>query len=148
MEEALNNLKSLADSTIWGRQSVIEVRNLVQDGEVTSQIICEFVMALGFEAEADTWVPISREEARFTLNHVLSYTLAFGTRVLASDQASGLVDQFFSFFGLDVQCWRNCSEFPGGNGWSWSPISSWTFDIGCVLADSARIGMFWILEED
>jgi len=95
---------------------------------------------------------ITREEAQALLSGVVDRDLAYRARRLSPVSGARAAAAFLALFpGPDTRFFTNGElglahnlDKTGG----WSPLTGATFDTGVVAIDGARLGVFWVEDEN
>jgi hypothetical protein len=95
---------------------------------------------------------ISREQAREVIAALIECDLAYHAPRRSKAAASSLASTFLAMFpGADARFFTNGElglEHVAGRSGAWAPLTNATFDTGVVAIDGARMGVFWVEDED
>ncbi|MCB0046666.1 MAG: hypothetical protein KDD92_14685 [Caldilineaceae bacterium] len=122
-------------------------------------LICvnKYVVSIGFISIGNSWIEISRDDARKTLQYLLKYDIAYSLPIRNDEQVEQEIESFFQEFEEDCRYFSNGDWFridkdsvtnAAKSIATWSPLSSSAFDGGVVGICRNYIGLIWIKSND
>ncbi|WP_086931669.1 hypothetical protein [Agarilytica rhodophyticola] len=102
--------------------------------------------------ESGIYNKIKRPEAVEVLRAVLHRDMAYNVKIMSSEEAKNLANDFVGEFGDDAVFYTN-GEYgkPRDNpniGPSWSPATDATFDTGIIVVSHGVVACAWFTDED
>jgi len=112
--------------------------------------IDEYVISLGLKKVGHGWRLISGIDAVIAITHILSRSLCYGSELLPEPTAKEAAEFFIHLFANDAtQFVTNCDvKYLGRSGFSWTPLTDSTGDVGVVGVDAKNNGIICIEDED
>ena len=106
----------------------------------------------GLSNESGIYEEIGRAEATEVLKNVLHKDMAYSVKIMSSEKAKNLAEEFICNFGDGAKFYTN-GEYgkPRTNpnvGPSWSPATEATFDTGVIIINKGVVGCAWFADED
>lgn len=110
----------------------------------------DYVASLGLRRLGQRWRLISHKDAIATLGYILHHSLCYGSELLPRSTAEQAAKFFVQLFDGDTpQFLTNCDfKYLRRSGFSWTPLTDSTADVGIVGVDEEHNGIICIEDED
>ncbi|MEM7206480.1 MAG: hypothetical protein AAF434_01525 [Pseudomonadota bacterium] len=120
--------------------------------DVTVKSVESAAELFGLSNQSGIYNNIERPEAIRVLRTVLHRDMAYSAKIMSSEKAKNLANEFIGKFGDEAVFYTN-GEYgkPRSNpsvGPSWSPATDATFDTGVIVVSNGVVGCAWFADED
>jgi hypothetical protein len=126
---------------------------IVRIEDASAATPAEAARLFGLFDSPDIYFEVSRDEAKCVLVAVLIEDMAYGSPLVAPEEAAKLADAFFESFASEDAKYFTNGEFGKprshpDSGPSWRPATEHTFDSGVLVLTSQQVGCAWFMDED
>ena len=125
---------------------------IVEIKEVSVSSVESAAKLFGLSDGDEIYKKIDRLEAREVLKNVLHKDMAYRVKIMSSEKAKNLSEEFLTKFDDRAEFYTN-GEYGKSRkspdvGPSWSPATEATFDTGVIVISSKIVGCAWFADED